>query len=92
MPEPAQWHDPVFRCLGVELRMNAEGPPGNDTVFALFNAGPAQVLTLPDSAPAWRLILDTTRPDAVDAPAVSGMAVPANAILVFTPDPAGGPS
>ncbi|MEO6300581.1 MAG: glycogen debranching protein GlgX, partial [Paracoccaceae bacterium] len=42
MPEPAQWHDPGFRCLGVELRMNAEGPPGHDAIFAVFNAGPSQ--------------------------------------------------
>ena len=88
-PEPAQWHDPSFRCLGVELRMTAEGPPGHDAIFAIFNAGPAQALTLPDTAPGWRLILDTTRPEAAEETAKSGMPIPANSVLVFTPDPAG---
>ena len=89
-PEPAQWHDPSFRCLGVELRMAAEGPPGRDAIFAIFNAGPAQVLTLPDTAAGWRLTLDTTRPEVAEQIAKSGMQVPANSVLVFTPDPAGG--
>ena len=90
MPEPAQWHDPSFRCLGVELRMSVEGPAGHDAIFAIFNAGAAQPLTLPNSAPAWRLLLDTTRPDAAATAAKAGMTIPANSVLVFTPDPAGG--
>ena len=91
MPEASQWHDPAFRCLGVEVRMTAEAPLDHDAIFAVFNAGPAQVLTLPESAPTWRLILDTTRPEAAEEIATSGMTIPANSVLVFTPDPAGGP-
>ena len=42
---PEDWHDPAFRCLGVELRMAAEGgDPSPDAVFAVFNTGPAATL------------------------------------------------
>ena len=62
-PSPQDWHDPAFRCLCVELRMAAEGgEPGDDAVFAVFNSGPAVPLTMPTTAPAWELILDTTQP------------------------------
>ena len=92
-PEPGQWHDPAFRCLGLELRMSTQRQSEPDTVFAVFNMGPAQALTLPDTVAGWRMILDTTRPDApaddVLAPVTSGLMVPANAVLVFTP--VGGP-
>ncbi len=92
-PEPGQWHDPAFRCLGLELRMSTQRQSEPDTLFAVFNMGPAQALTLPDTVAGWRMILDTTRPDApaddVLAPVTSGLMVPANAVLVFTP--VGGP-
>ncbi len=91
VPEPDQWHDPAFRCLGIELRLSAERNAGADVIFAVFNLGPEQSLTLPDTAAAWRLILDTTRPDGPEMPARSGLTLPANSILVFTPDPVGGP-
>ena len=90
-PDPGQWHDPAFRLLGVELCMSANGPPGMDVILAVFNTGPAQVLILPDTAPLWRLILDTTQPEAAEQRAASGLTVPANSVLVFTPEPAGGP-
>ncbi len=83
-PEPAEWHDPAFRCLCVELRMAAQGPELDDVVFAVFNAGPEQALTLPDTEQAWTLVLDTTRPELVPQAAVPGLTVPANAVLVFT--------
>ena len=67
-PQPEEWHDPAFRCLCVELRMAAEGgDPSPDAVFAVFNAGPAAPLPLPDTAPGWQLLLDTTRPELAEA-------------------------
>ena len=89
-PEPAEWHDPAFRCLGLELRMSTKRPGVEDAVFAVFNAGPALSLVLPDTAKAWRLILDTTRPDAPESDAQSAMILPANSVLVFIPVPSGG--
>ena len=90
-PEPGQWHDPAFRCLCLEVRMSTQRPSGTDTIFAAFNTGPEQSLTLPDTARAWRQILDTTRPDAPDVRVLSGLTLPAHSVLVFTPDPSGGP-
>ena len=89
-PEPGQWHDPAFRCLGVELRMSAQRGPNLDTLFAVFNMGPEQSLTLPDSAALWRKILDTTEPEAADRLVQSGLRLPANSVLVFIPEPEGG--
>lgn len=94
VPEPAEWHDPAFRCLCVELRMAAEGPASADVIFAVFNCGPEQALTLPDTEPGWRLLIDTTRPLATESPAMPGLTAPANSVLVFTADPkaaTGGP-
>ena len=45
----------------------------------------ANPLTLPDTAPAWRLLLDTTRPEAPEQAAVPGLEVPAHSVLVFAP-------
>jgi glycogen operon protein len=95
VPAPAEWHDPAFRCLGVELRLAAEGSNGHrDTapIFAVFNTGPEVALTLPDTAPRWRLILDTTRPEAAPALAKPGLTAPAQSVLVFTPDLGGAKS
>jgi glycogen operon protein len=83
-PTPADWHDPGFRCLGVELRMAAEGAdPGAAAIYAVFNTGAECVLRLPDTAPAWELILDTTRPDLDHAPGGPGTRAPAQSVLVF---------
>ncbi|WP_269770125.1 glycogen debranching protein GlgX [Rhodobacter amnigenus] len=83
-PTPADWHDPSFRCLGVELRMAAEGPDhGHHAVYAVFNTGPDCVLRLPDTAPAWELVLDTTRPDLSGEAAGPGTRAPAQSVLVF---------
>ena len=41
-PEPWQWHDPAFRCLGVELRSCAERKAAPGAVFMVFNAGAEQ--------------------------------------------------
>ena len=81
-PKPQDWHDPAFRCLCVELRMAAEGnDPGDGAIFAVFNCGPAAALTLPDTAPGWELILDTTRPALTEGPAPA--AAPAQSVLLM---------
>ncbi|MFE3835737.1 glycogen debranching protein GlgX [Pseudogemmobacter sonorensis] len=91
-PSAQDWHDPAFRCLCVELRMAAEGgDPAPDAVFAVFNCGGPVALSMPDTAPGWELILDTTRPELIlDAPPRQ---VPGGAVLLMraghgpAPDP-----
>ena len=85
-PSPQDWHDPAFRCLCVELRMAAEGgDPGSGAVLAVFNCGGATALRLPDTAPRWELILDTTRPDLTEGPAPQE--VPAQSVLLLRSRP-----
>ncbi|MDP3263255.1 MAG: glycogen debranching protein GlgX [Tabrizicola sp.] len=82
VPQSEEWHDPSFRCLCVELRMAAKGgDPSREAVFAVFNAGPATALHLPDTAPRWELVLDTTRPDLTSGPVVTE--APAQSVLLF---------
>lgn len=82
VPQSEEWHDPAFRCLCVELRMAAEGgDPNPEAVFAVFNTGPATALHLPDTAPGWDLILDTTRPEMAAGAAFTE--VPAQSVLLF---------
>jgi isoamylase len=62
-PSGDDWHDAQLASLGVEIRGDADGGiEGQDAVYAFFNAGGPITLHLPATAPAWRLILDTTRP------------------------------
>ncbi len=83
-PRPEDWHDPAFRCLCVELRRAAEDASADvDVIFAVFNAGPAREVVLPTTAPRWRLMLDTTRPDAGPEPVQATFAAPAHSVLVF---------
>ena len=90
-PEAYDWHDPAFRCLCMELRAAAEGPASSDVIFAVFNAGPEQALSLPKSQSAWHLVLDTSRTTAAPSLAQTGLTAPANAVLVFTAAPEGAP-
>ncbi len=91
VPSDADWNDPAFRCVGVELRMASEGSTvSSDVIFALFNAGDEVALTLPDTAPAWELLLDTSRPEAAPEPARL-IKAPAQSVLVFHPQPEGRP-
>ena len=84
-PGPGDWHDPAFRCLGVELRLAAQSmSDGTDAVLAVFNAGPSVAFALPDTA-AWQIVLDTTRPEAGPEPARAGLIVPAQSVIVFAP-------
>lgn len=90
LPRPEDWHDPAFRCLCVELRMAAEAEEADeDAAFAVFNAGPEVALHLPDTAPDWYWVLDTTRPEAAAAIAQAPLAAPAQSVLLFTSHPAG---
>jgi len=85
-PRPEDWHDADFRCLGLELRRaDAGGAEAQDAIFALFNAGLAQPLTLPDTAARWRLLLDTTRPGAGCEILSGSTEAPAQSVLVFAP-------
>jgi glycogen operon protein len=86
VPQSEEWHDPAFRCLCVELRMQAEGgDPNPEAVFAVFNTGAATPLHLPETAHAWHLLLDTTRPDLPEEgiPAADFAEAPAQSVLLF---------
>lgn len=83
-PGPEDWHDHALRCLCLELRMAAEaGTDSREAVFMVFNAGEARALTLPDTAPGWRLLLNSAQPDAPPMDAKPGLEVPAHSVLVF---------
>ena len=86
IPKHEDWHDPAFRCLCVELRLSAEGgDPIPEAVFAVFNTGVTVPLHLPDTAPGWQLILDTTQPDLPLSgyPAKTLTEAPAQSVLLF---------
>ncbi|MBN2630657.1 MAG: glycogen debranching protein GlgX [Rhodobacteraceae bacterium] len=85
-PAPQDWHDPAFRAIGMEVRMDAEGPDaGEAAVLAYLNCGTRVPLVLPATA-RWELVLDTTRPGLTtgDAPAN----LPAHSVLLFRATPA----
>jgi isoamylase len=85
-PRPEDWHDTGFHCLGVELRMVAEGGDAStEAIFAVFNLGCEILLKLPDTAPCWELLLDTTRPDEAHPHWAADSLVPAQSVLVFRP-------
>ena len=85
VPQSEEWHDPAFRCLCVEMRMQAEGgDPNPEAVFAVFNTGAVAALHLPDTAPGWELLLDTTRPDFAPLGLASDLTTaPAQSVLLF---------
>ncbi|GAB1480699.1 glycogen debranching protein GlgX [Paracoccaceae bacterium] len=82
-PSPEDWHNPGFRCLGVELRMAAEGPDAADAVFLLINGGGAVQMALPDTAPLWWHVLDTTRPETEAEPVTGLVSLPAQSVHLF---------
>ncbi|WP_366926953.1 glycogen debranching protein GlgX [Pseudogemmobacter hezensis] len=87
-PSSQDWQDPGFRCLGLELRMAAEGgSPDSDPVYMIFNRGPAQPLVMPPLRQGWQLVLDTTRPE-LTAGTIPEM-VPADSVLVMIPAASG---
>ncbi len=86
VPQSEEWHDPAFRCLCVELRMQAEGgDPTPDAVFAVFNTGGATALHLPETAAGWEALLDTTRPDLLPSGEAADPVAqaPAQSVLLF---------
>lgn len=85
IPTPSDWHDPDFRCIGLELRMAAEGADLPDTLYLVFNGGAAVSLRLPETAAQWRLILDTTRPASTQEVCGARLTIPAQAVYVFEP-------
>ncbi len=66
-PSAQDWHDARARCLCAEIRGAAEGPEGqvaHEAIFAIFNAGDAVEVRLPDGV--WRQLLDTAHPEAAE--------------------------
>ncbi len=86
-PSAADWHDPAFRCFGVELRMAAEGRNGTDAVYVVVNGGAAQKLRLPLTAAQWLCLLDTTDPAAAPHRVGLELDLKAQSVVVFTPEP-----
>ena len=84
VPGPQDWHG-AMGCLGMELRS------AGDALYAVFNAGPDCRLTLPDTAPGWRLVLSTAAPE-TGAPAQTGtIDLPGQSVFVFEPVTRGPP-
>jgi len=84
-PQPEDWQSADLRCIGLELRMAAEGPDAPDALFIVLNAGADTSLTLPQSVPNWALVLDTHRPSLSYLPVQSAAFAPAGSVLVFQP-------
>ncbi len=88
-PAPADWDNPQWKTLCVEIRTSSDTPDyaaSDDVVFIVFNAGEEVQVTLPD-LPAdrcWELLLDTTRP--ADLPVVTrhpALTAPAQSVLIL---------
>ena len=78
VPEPTDWQGEMA-VLGMELR--AEG----DVLYAVFNAGGHCRLTLPDTAPRWRMILSSAEPDAPPVDCHGALDLPGQSVCVFEP-------
>jgi len=78
VPEPADWQGGMA-VLGMELRA------GGDVLYAVFNAGGPCHVTLPDTAPRWRLILSSAAPDALPTECPAALELPGQAVFVFEP-------
>jgi glycogen operon protein len=85
-PGPGDWQNPGLRCIAVLIRGAAEGPPGDgggEAVFAVFNADGPQTVRLPAGG-GWKLMLDTARPGAAEAPvATATIAVAGTSVVVL---------
>jgi len=92
-PDDADWHDPAWRALCVEIRTSSETPDyaaSDDVIFAVFNAGPAVSVALPECPEGlcWTAVLDSTDPDADPARAAGGaLTAPAQSVLAFARTP-----
>ncbi len=95
VPTRADWHDPDWKALCVEIRTSSATPDyaaSDDVIFAVFNAGEATRVTLPDCPKdmVWEAILDTTEPGAgpncITGPQIEA---PANSVLAMCRTPSG---
>ncbi len=93
VPAGEYWHDPAFRCVGLELRMAAEagGTGADGAIYLVFNAGGATEINLPPTAKTWRLVLDTARPLAEQSLHQGQITMPAQCVFVFEPTLSGEP-
>ena len=88
-PTEADWADPDWRALCVELRTASDTPDyaaSDDVVFAIFNPGAAVEVVLPDLPPGmvWESLLDTSDPAAGEnLLTAASIMVPANCVLAF---------
>ncbi len=67
-PTAADWQNPDWRALSVEVRTSSDTPAyaaSDDVLFLTFNAGDEVNVLLPDCGEGcvWELILDTAAPD-----------------------------
>ncbi len=84
-PTSSDWHDSGFRCIGVELRMAAEGPEADDILYIVINGGAAQPLTLPGTVDRWHCVLDTARPGLAAAVPDNFYDLAGQSVVVFSP-------
>ncbi len=88
-PTREDWHDPAWKTLCVEIRTSSETPEydsSDDVIFAVFNAGEAEEVTLPPcpEGTIWEVILDTTEPDAGPSNPMKGtLKAPAHSVLAL---------
>jgi isoamylase len=89
VPVAGDWHDPQFACFGLELRMAAEteSEGASEALFMIFNAGPAQRFTLPDTAPTWTCLLHSHFPGAPPLQSGPMLDLPAAAVVLFKATP-----
>ena len=94
-PTEADWADPSWRALCVELRTASATPDyaaSDDVVFAIFNAGEAVKVVLPDlpTGMVWESLLDSTDPTAGENVfTAASITVPADSVLAFAHRAAG---
>jgi len=84
----SDWEDPDLHLLAVELRTASGTPPYaalEYALFAVFNAGPAATVTVPDApdGQGWSLHLDTSHPHLVPAPVSGEVEVAGQSVAVL---------
>ncbi len=81
-PTDADWHDHVH-AMGVIIRASAETikDSGHDEVFAVFNAGPARDVVLPEGD--WVRVLDSANPEAPEKPVAATYKAAEQSVLLF---------
>ncbi|RVW00009.1 glycogen debranching enzyme GlgX [Mesobaculum littorinae] len=85
----SDWEDPSLACLCCELRTASDSPDYGTSemaVFAVFNTGPEQIITVPEASAGryWAWHIDTADPDR-DVTPIEGatVIVPDDAVAVF---------